>query len=208
MISSNTTKLALAVSAALFIALPPRLATAQSSPAEAAASVDKLAVAAAPAEKPILGRYSEIGALRIGASVGPDFFSSTTGFRVQGDLQYTLFEVAPRMYLDVAAQVGAVFASGVTTIDFIVPKARVRYTFLDPLQLYGDAGLGLAFTSVSVPGGSDTNLLGNLRFAGGAQYKLTPDLSVTLEPVGLNIYFGTNSAFHYSILAGILYRVM
>jgi hypothetical protein len=189
MTPSNTTKLILAFAAVFLIVLLPG------------------PVAAQTAEQPVLGRYSESHALRLGVSAGPDFFSSTTGFRVQGDAQYTLFEVAPQLYFDLAGQVAGVFASGVTILE-LVPKARLRYTLLDPLSLYADAGLGFAFTSLSLNGGSSTQGNGNLRFAGGLQYKFTPKWSVILEPVGLNIYFGNAAAFHYSILAGFLFRVM
>lgn len=164
-------------------------------------------VAAQVSDKPIFGRYSESGALRLGASLGPDFFSSTTGLRLQGDAQYTLLEVSPRVYLDFAGQFAGVFASGATILD-LVPKARIRYALLDPLSIYGDAGLGLAFASLSAGPVSETQLWGVLRFAGGLQYQFTPSWAVTLEPLGLNVYFGSNSSFHYSILVGFLYRVM
>jgi hypothetical protein len=186
---SNPKRPILALSAVLLVALLPGLVAAQTT------------------ERPIFGRYSENGALRMGASVGPDFFSSTTGLRLQGDAQYTLLEVSPRVYLDFAGQFAAVFASGVTVLD-LVPKARIRYALLDPLSLYGDAGLGLAYSSLSAGPLSNTQLWGVLRFAGGLQYQISPNWGVTLEPLGLNVYFGTSSSFHYSILAGFLYRIM
>ncbi len=207
MIPSITKKHALAVLGALSIALHPGFAAAQPSPAKAVAAAGAPApeAAPAPAEQLASGRYSESGSLRLGGSLGADIFSSTAGFRIQVDGQYALYEVAPWLYLDLAAQMAGVFASGMTILE-LVPKARLRYVALDPLILYGDAGLGFAFSSLAAAGGSDAHLWGDLRFAGGVQYRLTPELDLVVEPVGLNVYFGTGSAFHYSILAGILYR--
>jgi len=53
---------------------------------------------------------------------------------------------------------------------------------------------------------SSSDTWGVLRFAGGVQYKLTPQVVLVGEPVGLNIYFGTGSGFQYGLAAGVLYR--
>ncbi len=202
MTSDTKRRLLWAAPAALVIALAPAGARAQSAPrasAPAAKPADEL--------RPLLGRSSEVGALRVGGLVGPDFFSSTTGLRASLEGQFTAAEVAPYLYFDLAAQFAGVFASGATIIE-LVPKLRLRQVFLGQIHLYGDLGFGVAFQSLSAGTTSITNFLGDLRLAGGAELRLTPELSLVVEPVGLNIYLGSNAAFHYSLLAGALFRVL
>jgi len=151
------------------------------------------------------GSNSDIGVFSAGGTVGFQTGNGLTQFRLTGEGQYGLLSLGPQLELDLAGHLGLLVGDSVTTFE-IVPEARVRYLIDSRLSLYGDGGLGIAFASVSVGPVSSSDTWGVLRFAGGVQYKLTPQVVLVGEPVGLNIYFGTGSGFQYGLAAGVLYR--
>jgi hypothetical protein len=148
---------------------------------------------------------SDVGAFAAGGTVGFQTGNSLTQFRLTGEGQYGLLMLQPQLELDLAGHLGLLVGDSVTTFE-IVPEARIRYLVDRKLSLYGDAGLGIAFASVSVGPASASQTWGLLRFAGGVQYKITPQVILLGEPIGLNLYFGTGSGFQYGLAAGALYR--
>ena len=147
----------------------------------------------------------DVGAFAAGPTIGFQTGNGVTQFRLTGEAQYGLLTLAPQWELDLAGHFGVLFGDNLTTIE-IVPEARFRYFLDNKLSLYGDGGFGIAFASVSVGPVSASQTWGVLRFAGGVQYKITPQVILMGEPVGLNIYFGTGSGFQYGLAAGVLYR--
>jgi hypothetical protein len=156
--------------------------------------------AQAPSEPAPAARSLAIGGLA-GFGVG-DF----TTFKLHGEGQYTLLPLAPKMSLAIAGHVGLDLKDSYLGLEF-VPKGRVLYTLDDKLAFYGDVGFGLAIIHVSAGNLSETDLAGLLRFAGGAEFKLTEGIYLVGEPVGLNLYFKSGSAFQYSILVGALFKL-
>ncbi len=223
MTTSTTTKLFRAASAALVLALVPGLAAADT--AEKAADTLKLTLNSVPGTvletvpaAVARGVGSDVGALALGGSLGFGAGDFPTLFKLNGDLQYTVSEISPKTYFDLAGHVGFGFGSH-TFIFEMVPKARIRYAVDSKLSLYGDGGLGFAlehvsgvdvfdpFTGQTITVGGGTNGFGLLRFSGGIQYKVTPTVILVGEPVGLNIYFGSGTGFMYSFMVGALFRV-
>ncbi len=168
-----------------------------------------LAVAAVPTLAAAQGAsvISDVGTLKLGASAGLFASSFSTGFKLNLDGAYTISEIQPRLFLEGAGQIGFMWGSDGVSIYEFLPKARVRYALSDQLSLYGDAGIGLAFIHVSVGNFSDTTTCALIRFAGGVQYALMPNIELVLEPVGLNIYPASGSGFAYTLLAGALFRL-
>jgi len=148
---------------------------------------------------------SDVGAVAVGGTVGFQTGNSLTQFRLTGEGQYGLLMLQPQWELDLAGHLGLLVGDSVTTFE-IIPEARIRYLVDSKLSVYGDAGLGIAFASISVGPVSNSQTWGLLRFAGGVQYKITPQVILVGEPVGLNVYFGTGSGFQYGLAVGALYR--
>jgi hypothetical protein len=141
--------------------------------------------------------------LSVGGMLGGGFGDFNT-FKIQGEGQYNLMTLAPKLDLQVGGHVGFGFGSDVFVFE-AVPKGRVIYELADQIAAYGDLGLGLAVIHVS--GIDDTTVTGIFRFGAGAQYKLMPQLALVFEPIGFNYYFRSGSAFQYSILGGAMFKL-
>jgi opacity protein-like surface antigen len=172
-------------------------------------AVAVIAVAAAPALAAAQGGsiISDVGTIKVGASAGLFASSFSTGFKLNLDGVYTFSEIQPRLYFEGAGHLGFMWGSDSVSIYELIPKARVRYALSDQLSVYGDAGLGPAILHVSFPGGSDDTWTLLIRFAGGVQYAFQPNIYLTLEPLGLNVYTASGSGFAYTLLAGVLFRI-
>jgi hypothetical protein len=188
---------------------PPKKVTPAAVPAATKpAEVAVPRTAPAPARAPA----SEVGNFELGGTAGLGFGSGWTSFRVNAGPQYTILQLAPNIYMDIAGHAGLAFGSGLTLIE-IVPAARFRYLLNDTISFYGDGGFGIGFASlpsvnvggVEYGGGSQT--WGIFRIASGIHYKVTPTIDLVGEPVGLNIYFGTGSSFVYSLAVGALFKL-
>ena len=179
-----------------------------------------VALAAAPALAAAQGGsiISDVGTFTVGGSLGLFASSFSTGVALHLDAAYTFSELQPRLYLEGAGHLGAMFGSHDISVWEAIPKLRLRYALTDPLSIYGDAGLGLAILHASqqeqdTPAGkvvvreSDTTAALLIRFAAGVQYAIEANIYLTLEPVGLNIYTASGSGFAYTLLAGALFRL-
>ena len=142
-----------------------------------------------------IGGSDGINVAAAGGTLGVQTGNGVTQFRMTAEGQYGLMKLQPQVELDAAGHIGLLVGDS-TTFE-IVPAARVRYLADQNLSFYGDGGLGIAFASSST--------WGILRFAAGAQYRVTPQVSVMVEPVGLNIYFGSGAGFQYGFALGALY---
>ncbi len=218
--NSTTTKLLRTASAALILALVPGIAAADTTMAEGPDTL-KLALGSVPGT--VLdttlaaraagggGRY-EVGSVWLGGTIGPQFGSGFTAFRITAEVQATLAELGPRAYFDLAGHWGGIFGGvgfgNLAIIEFI-PAARFRFVLQDKVSLYGDFGIGPAFAIFSFPApfSGTTEVWGNFRIAGGIQYRVTPTVALWAEPLGMNIYFGSGSEFMYSLAFGALFRI-
>lgn len=171
-------------------------------PLLAAVALSIPAAAEAQTRRATTGRSSDgqEGSLHLGLLVGPEFASGDTGIALRGDISTVLSHLAPNVRLD------GVFSLGYTHFSFgprdfdatanivrLVPAARFVFPIAPAVQLYGDAGLGLYFGSLSFGSGfnrGSDNLFGiNMRFAGGALFDVAPNIRLGAE-LGLNPYFG------------------
>jgi hypothetical protein len=139
-------------------------------------------------------------ALRLGVFVGPEFVSGETGVAVRGDVSQAITQLAPNVRLDGVLSLGYTHYSfgpadfdATANIVRILPSARFVFPVAPKLSLYGDAGLGLYFGSMSFGNAfnrASDNLFGvNMRFAGGAMFDVAPTVRLGAE-LGVNPYFG------------------
>jgi hypothetical protein len=168
----------------------------------------------------------ENGTVALGATLGFDTGNSITQIRITGEGQFTITDLAPKLYIELAGHLGVMFGSESVQQGFsspsaiafeAVPAARLRFALDDKLSFYGDVGLGIAYfafgsTSIQTGGGTFTigggsQTWGLFRIALGVQYKVTPRIFLFGEPVGLNVYVGTNSGFMYSLAIGALFKL-
>jgi hypothetical protein len=140
------------------------------------------------------------GALHLGLLIGPEFASGDTGIALRGDISTALTHLAPNLRLDGVLSLGYThFSFGPRDFDAtanivrLVPAARFLIPVAPAVTLYGDAGLGLYFGSLSFGNRfnrSSDNLVGlNMRFAGGALFDVSPTVRLGAE-LGVNPYFG------------------
>jgi hypothetical protein len=222
--NSTMTKLLRAASAVLVLALVPGLAAAQTATAERAGDTLKLTLGSAPGTvlemapaAAARGPGSDVGSVALGGTLGFGAGDFTT-FKLNGDLQYGVAEIAPKAFFDLAGHIG--FGFGDLFVFEVVPKGRFRFALDNRLSLYGDFGIGFAIIHNSgvdvlnpfpppifISAGSYTDTFGIFRFGFGLQYKLTSAAILVVEPVGTNVYFGHGTAFQYSFLVGALFRV-
>jgi hypothetical protein len=220
MFSLDFAKRAPAVWTALSITLVPGLAFAGSVPPEVAAGRLSLALGAAPAPvrteaqpAPPTGGRPEVGAFRLGATIGLDFASDFTGYAIRPQVAYTVAGLGRGVYFDLAGHFG-VTLGGATGYSGqyleVVPALRLRDELGSRVSLYGDFGLGFfsLHTSIDNNLGSSTITGAVLRLATGLRYAIGSGADLVFEPGGFNFYFNTNAnKFHYSLLAGILVRI-
>lgn len=180
------------------------------SAALAIAILPAVTAAAAPVKPATTTSYSygsEIGSFHLGGALGLGLGSDWTAFRIEARPQYTLLQLSPNFYLDIAGHLGFDIGNHGSKLFEIVPAARFRYLLNDKIAFYGDGGAGIAFYSMSEGGFSSSATWGVIRFAGGIQYKVAPTIYLVGEPMGLNIYFGDGSTFVYSLAVGALFRL-
>jgi len=213
-----------AAAAALVLALVPVLAAAQTAPAKKPSRpAPAEATSAAPAPAP---RSSSVLPYSLNLAIGPSFEGGTAlKLRLEGTMVMkplfpnSTFELALPLNLAFwgdSAALGFGYSFDASYIRFeIVPTARVSFPVARDLSLYGDAGLGFQYYSVSVTTNApigfpvsygDSGAGGIFKLAGGGYYSLDPNWRLFLEPISLNFYFGGGSGFVYTIMFGAAYR--
>lgn len=109
--------------------------------------------------------------------------------------------------------------SSATSLD-VVPALRVHFAPAPRFDLYGDAGLGLGYTSASyevtgvgaggayaVAGGFGSGVFVMARLGAGGFYQVDDRLKVGAELLGLNLRAGSGVGSSYSLLAAVAYRL-
>ncbi len=215
-----------AAAAALALALVPALAAAQTAPAKKQPRpAPAEAVSPAPAPAPRSSGSTTLP-YAISVGIGPSFEGTTAlKLRLEGSMVMkplfpnSTFELALPLNLAFWSQTVGIFppySASYSYVRFeIVPTARVSTPVAKDLGIYGDAGLGFQYYSVSFSSNLPTGFPysatasgagGLFKLAGGGYYALDPHWRLFLEPIGLNFYFGGGSGFVYTIMLGGSYR--
>lgn len=166
--------------------------------------------------------------LGISAGIGPAFSMNNgpLGFRVhaRGTYQLDLIQkLSVRLGLGLGFQ--PAFGNNTSSLGFdLLPFGQALIHVLPELSGYFELGLGPTFGSSTATGFGTTFSSGYLGFGTriglGAEYKLSPALSVSLEPVGLliqNVSTSTtingqtfsisSTVSHYTVMVGATYRL-
>lgn len=96
----------------------------------------------------------------------------------------------------------------------LVPSVRLEYTVSPRTRLFGDGGLGLAYTAsrailpASLPAAASSGLTGDgaaamVRLAGGLLFTPRPDLSLGFEILALSLRFGEGAGSAFGMVASI-----
>lgn len=135
--------------------------------------------------------------------------------RVDGEMP--IQKLSPQLWLSGVGSVGfshlseSVFGFDTTAnLLKVVPTARITLPVTPQFSLFGDAGLGLYYASVSVetPLGdvSDSSLGMMLRFGAGGFFQLNERMKLGAE-LQLDPMFGDYDDATFSILAALSYRL-
>jgi opacity protein-like surface antigen len=164
-------------------------------------------------------------ALSVGGWLGYEM-GDADGFQLRVDGEMPFQQLTPQVKLSLVGSIGYTFAGydvgggfGVPGADVsvnrlkIVPAARFTLPVNPQLSLFGDAGLGLHYTSVSFEydgfsgldfDDSEVGLL--LRFAAGAFFQVNPQLRVGGQIV-LDPMFGDYDDTTFAIMAGAMFQL-
>jgi len=158
-------------------------------------------------------------ALSVGGWLGYEM-GDADGFELRVDGELPFQQLTPQIKLSLVGSIGYTFggwdAPGVdVSVDRlkIVPAARFTLPVNPQLSLFGDAGIGLHYTSVSFDypqfGGldfDDSELGLMLRFAAGAFFQVNPQVRVGGQIV-LDPMFGDYDDTTFAIMAGAMFRL-
>lgn len=169
------------------------------------------------------------GLTSAGVLVGFEDFGGDTGLALRGDVLLLPTRIAPR------ASVGLVLSLGYshfgesyyqawdgtdwdwsTNILKFTPAARFGFDVAPRFGLYADAGLGLHYAAWSwewhdrfSPARADASAsdIGlHMRFAGGAQFQISPGFDLGAE-IGLNPYFGDLDENSLTVMLSAMFRM-
>ena len=203
------------VVAALLVGPATAHAQAKKSSAKATAAPAK----ATPAQQNASQNY------QIGGWIGYES-DDLGGVQVRGDFVWPFEKLAPGLDLSFVGSVGLSYLSKSQsgfglTVDTsawefkLVPTARFTYTFNPQWSVFGDAGVGIDYTSVTAKfdygafgsnSASDSSTGLMLRLGAGGFFNLNPQWAL-----GATIVFdpstGSNTLDTWSFLAGVKYRL-
>jgi hypothetical protein len=172
-------------------------------PAAASAAPAKTA----PASSPTQG-------LSVGGFVGYETDDlSGVALRLDGELPYRA--LSPQVNLSWVGSLGLSFLSEDNvdaTVFKIIPAARFTFPVNPQLSVFGDAGLGLYYASLSldnVPAGfddSDSEFSIMMRFGGGLWYQLNPQTRIGAA-IEFDPYFGDFDQTTFIIQGGAMFRM-
>ncbi len=199
----------------------PATAHAQAKKSTAKAAAPAKTAAAAPAQTTTTSSPS----YQIGGWIGYES-DNLGGVQVRGDFVWPFEKLAPGFDLSFVGSVGLSYLSESTsgfgvTVDTsawqfkLVPTARFTYTFNPQWSVFGDAGVGINYTSVTVKedfgafgsqSASDSSTGFMLRLGAGGFFNLNPQWAL-----GATIVFdpstGSNTLDTWSFLGGVKYRL-
>ncbi len=178
-----------------------------------------LVAAAAPARAaPAATTSTPTPRYAIGGWIGYEM-GDLSGLQLRGDLVLPFQKLTPQLDLSLVGSLGwSYLTDSPYGVDItgnlvkLVPAARFTYAVSPQLAVFGDAGLGLYWASVSydygsfIPGQSSSDLGVMLRFGVGAFYRVNPAFQVGAA-VYLDPMFGGYEDNTFSILAGVTYRL-
>jgi opacity protein-like surface antigen len=157
-------------------------------------------------------------AFSLGGWIGPEL-GDADGFQLRADGELPFQQIAPRVGLSLVGSIGYTFAGYDTfgqdvSVDRlkIVPTARFTFPLNPKVSFFGDAGLGLHYTSVSVEGfggdASDSDVGFLLRFGAGAFFPIQPNIKLGAQLV-LDRMFGDDfyDDSSFSILGGAMFTL-
>ncbi len=191
------------------LALAAILAALAAAPCPAAAQARRSgrAAPAAPVAPP--------DSLSVGGLVGYEWGSDIGGLQLRADGELPFQQLAPQLKLSFVGSVGFTHSTYSafgydTTVNRLklVPAARFTMALTPELAVFGDAGIGLHYTRVSVdlgPFGTshDSGIGVLLRFGAGGFYRVTPVLRLLAELV-VDPTFGTYHETSAALLVGAM----
>jgi opacity protein-like surface antigen len=133
------------------------------------------------------------------------------GPRFTGEMMYGYMDLSPQLRLSVGGRLAIGIHGGdhaSTWLFDAVPDAKLKYSVMPALAVYGDLGVGLAFlhTSVDIPASagfpgasaSDDSLALTFQFGGGVSYAVSPTVNL-LGEIRFNFYTKSGAATFVSI---------
>ncbi len=138
-----------------------------------------------------------LGTFQVGGMMGLAVTSKATGIRMTGEGEYAFRQLGPRLYLGFAGYLAATVGTGFTVLE-IMPLPRLKYYLDSQWLFYADSGLGIAATH-----GMGRNAGGVFRIGMGFQYQVAPKIMFRAEPMGANVYLGSNRPY-FTVTAGIM----
>ncbi len=142
------------------------------------------------------------------------------GFQLRADGELPFQQLTPQLKLSLVGSIGYTFAGydtfgGDVSVNRlkIVPAARFTFPLNPQLSFFGDAGLGLHYTSVSFDYGfgygndfDDSSLGLMLRFAVGAFFQVAPQVRLGGQLV-LDPMFGDYNDTTFAVMAGAMFQL-
>lgn len=197
----------LAVALAAFIA----------SPVAATAQAKKGTTKAQPARSSAASTAPASKALSIGGFVGYEW-GDADGFQLRVDGEMPFQQLTPQIRLSLVGSVGYsrasydFFGGDLTVSRFkVVPAARFTLPLNPQLSVFGDAGLGFHYTSVSFNytafgDVSDSDFSFMLRFGAGGFFQVNPrtriGAALMIDPM-----FGDYDDTTFALLVGLMYQL-
>lgn len=158
-------------------------------------------------------------ALSLGGWLGFEL-GDVDGFQLRADGELPFQQLTPELGLSLVGSLSYTIADAdVPGADSslnrfkIVPAVRFTFPLTPDISLFGDAGLGIHYTTFDVdydPGGlndiDDSSVGLMLRFAGGAFFQVAPNIRVGGQVV-IDPMFGDNDDTTFSILGGAMFTL-
>ncbi len=157
-------------------------------------------------------------ALSIGGAVGYEWGDNIGGFQLRADGELPFQQLTPQVKMSFVGSLGFTHSTyGIYGLDLtvnrvkIVPTARFTLPLNPQLSVYGDAGIGLHYTSVTwdyayFGKATDSGIGLMLRFGAGGFFQVNPRVRITGEFV-LDPTFGTYHENSLALLVGLMYQL-
>lgn len=156
-------------------------------------------------------------ALSVGGFVGYEWGDHISGFQLRADGELPFQQLSPQVKMSFVGSVGfthstyGYFGNDLTVNRLkLVPTARFTLPVNPQVAVYGDAGIGLHYTSetLDTPFGSasDSGVGLLLRFGAGGFFQVNPRVRLLAELV-LDPTFGTYHETSVALLVGLMYQL-
>jgi hypothetical protein len=157
-------------------------------------------------------------AMSVGGFVGYEWGDHISGFQLRADGELPFQQLSPQVKMSFVGSVGFTHSTYSpfgfdTTVNRLklVPAARFTIPVNPQIGVYGDAGIGLHYTSLTVDFGqfgktTDSGIGLLLRFGAGGFFQVNPRLRLLGELV-LDPTFGTYHETSLALLVGLMYQL-